>query len=688
MVTIPIYEDLSIGLEGTQGQSGVAITGLQLAAISVPLPQVARVTIPQKFFLSEADRLRLRPADEVLNQTFEFPARELRLDGVQVAIAWNSLRLQLRLPITGAPTLRLDLVGLALSTPLVPGFDINGHLSLAFSLDGGLLAEESRFQRFEPDPSNLVPLDIRGFKLDDQCFAVRWGETNLNYWIQRLVPNFADQSAPIESELTLRLLLGQPLEEIRLDWAVSGIGKTFTLPGLQIQTPDAVRFTLLLQALETPDLLDNLAFLLTLDAPADPSNPRPGEALTASSNFAWERPSGSSQDRELQPSADETPPARPFLQMQAIPNQGISLVLLSLTLNELALPQFFRQLDSTLEALNLEDPESLHGKSVNSFEDFVPLSSSIWGRAEESDRTGLSITLNDPFNLPFLNRPGSNQTDASGNTSPAQSIRVRSPFPLQVFIDFATTAVAVPIDAEVSIGALSFATQITLELNWETFAFRVNHDGGIRLISDGEALPEKQVSRANLAVHRRRLHRGAQWPGALPPPHPDHQKLRLQDHPSPRGRGGNRLHPGQPRPHHLCPQRSGDFSPGLEPDRRGHRPTSPPEWGRHPLPLPRQPSQYRRKSHSRFYPGWIGALAAGTGGGCHGGCLPAVCPTRRQPHPGGRRSNPLRRKAAALPGHPLSVLGGCHRPQVRQRRSVPPVFHHHRQCPIYPGPRR
>ncbi|HEY9816543.1 MAG TPA: hypothetical protein V6D20_12210, partial [Candidatus Obscuribacterales bacterium] len=48
------------------------------------------------------------------------------------------------------------------------------------------------------------------------------------------------------------------------------------------------------------------------------------------------------------------------------------------------------------------------------------------------------------------------------------------------------------LELGVLIGELEFNTSINLTLNWETFAFRVEHSGGIRLLSDEEFLPEKQ----------------------------------------------------------------------------------------------------------------------------------------------------------------------------------------------------
>ncbi len=503
MVTIPVYEDLSLSLVGSALGGDVQITGIRLAALSLSPSQP--LTFSNKFLSnSGGDRYTFRPADEVLNKVLEFPARTFQLSGIGVAIAWTSLRLRIVLRNTDEQSsITLEIHDLRLSTSLIPGFSLSGHLKLSVSLDQVLSLADSLFNRLESATSEALPLELLGLRLTEDYFAIRWKETRINYWLRGLVPNVFDQSAQIESTATLRVLFGRPIPEIRLDWDASGVSKTFSLPGMKLVTPDQVMFTLLLQSSEESEQLNHLAMILTLPEKAK---------ITAYSNFSWEREG----DRELQPPSDENREAEdadaPFLQLDAMPGQPVSLVLLQIRLDQGGLPRFFQQLAAPISELSFErsESQSLARKTVSSFEDFVALQRDVWGAnnlsaepitpddleditPEAALEPGLTVTLN-PFTLPFLNRPEDTRQDSSGNDQvPKQRIRINNNGrPFRAHADFATHELSMPLELGVLIGDLEFNTSINLKLNWSTFAFRVEHSGGIRLLSDEEFLPEKQ----------------------------------------------------------------------------------------------------------------------------------------------------------------------------------------------------
>ncbi|NMF82836.1 hypothetical protein [Nodosilinea sp. P-1105] len=518
MVNIPIYDDLSLSLVGERGAGSgdVTVTGIQLASLGLELPQGVAVLIPGDYIGAQGELL----PTAVLNQVLEFPARTFQLSQIGVAIAWTSLRLRFALnPDQAVSQICLDIHDLRLSTALVPGFEIAGHLTLCFNLNQVLSLDDSAFNRLEAGASDTIPLELEGLRLTEAYFAIRWKETRINYWLRGLAPNFFDQSASMETITTLRVLFGRPIPEIRLDWQASGVEKTFTLPGFKLVTPERAKFTLLLQSLENPQRLDNLAFILTLDPriPQDPEKLDPKQRFTAYTNFAWERQNGPGQsDRELQPPSDDnsepTDGQAPFLQLDAMPGAPVSLVLLQIRLDQGGLPGFFRQLDEPLTALSFDrnGTDPLAAKTVTSFRDFIPLRGDDWGgepatpapktpdeiqdlTANHTLEPGLTVTLN-PFILPFLNRPADDSKDSSGNSRvPKQRIRVNhNSRKFRGHATFGTREISMPLAIGVLIGELEFDTSINLKFNWETFAFRVEHSGGIRLLSDQEQLPEKQ----------------------------------------------------------------------------------------------------------------------------------------------------------------------------------------------------
>ncbi len=498
-VRIPIYNELSylpIYLTGTEAANqDVEIKALNFASESLTIS--AKPTIPSNFLepRDNNDVRKLKASLEGFDRTFEFPARNIQLDKLRLTISWKTLRLRIQIPSSNAsPEIRLEIFHMRISSPWVPSIVMDGDLGLVFDLNG-LQVEKSYFKRYEPDINHLVPLDFKDFKSNDKYFAIKWNEPHINYWLRRLSPNLFDESTPIESEVTLRIIFGNPVQEIRLDWQVSvspdspiaETTKTFVLPGFKLETPDKALFTLLLKADTNQDTLNNLAFILTLNQE---------KTLTASSNFAWER----DDDRELQADDkdDDKKPKTdsPFLKLTATTVKPVSLVILALKLNELKLPKFFRQLQTPLTPLDFSSVDSLQKRTVENLEqDFVRLKPDDWK---------IDFDFNDSLDLPFLKRqkeklPGQQEDKQSG-----QSIQLQNPYKkpehkkllnnidndveVKPQVDFTQTSIILLIDAEVSIGTLNLTTQFQINFNWETFAFKVKHDDGIKLVSKDENL--------------------------------------------------------------------------------------------------------------------------------------------------------------------------------------------------------
>jgi hypothetical protein len=481
-VKIPIYDGLSylpIYLAGTENNNqDVEVTALNLGNESLKIP--VKQTILGDFLepRNSNNVRKLKLSDKKLDRTFEFPARNIQLDKLRLAISWKSLRIHVKIPGGNAsPEIRLEIFHMRISSPLLPSIALEGNLGLLFDLNG-LQVEKSYFKRYDPDVNHLVPLDFKGFTSNNKFFNLQWKEPNINYWLRRLSPNLVDTSVPVDSDVSLRIVFGNPVKEIRLDWQVLGSAKTFTLPGLklttpELKTPDKEFFTLLIQADENQSL-NNLALILTLDT---------GRKITASSDFAWERDG----DRELQGDAqekdDKSKKDEPFLKLDVTTKKSLSLVLLHFKLNEFKLPRFFRQLKTPLTPIKGLSVELLEKQTVDNFNDenFVSL--------DESWEIDFSFNK-DAIELPFLKRKKEDEQSQ-------QSIKCQKPkeidtdVDVQPSLDLPTSSVIVFIDTEIIIGTLTFNTQFSVYFNWEIFAFKLKHENGIKLLSKDETLPEQ-----------------------------------------------------------------------------------------------------------------------------------------------------------------------------------------------------
>lgn len=449
-VKIPIYGGISylpIELEGVaDANNNVQVTTLKLGNVSLPVN--SRITIPSLAFAqpSEGNERRLVNGNTPFDQTFEFPARNLNLDRQFLTVSWNLLRLRIRIPGGGAPfEIHLDGINLQVSSSMLPGVSLQADLRLVFDANG-LNVEESYLKRYEPDVNHLVPMDFKAFGTSDQHFALRWTERNLNYWLQSLTGNFSEESAQIDRDVSLRIVFGDPVQEIRLDWDVP-IARTFVFPGLKVTTPSSARFSLVLRSENGQSIPSTLRLILTLAG---------NQTLSASSNFAWLR----EFDRELQNDADREADSPSLFSLEFVSKSDVSLVLLELDRSESNLPKFFRQLQGTLPVVDFSTA-TVPPLSIES------LKSSLWNLVPKFDSS--------LFQLPFLKNDGFNQfIDINFRENPK--------------LDIENKLVTLVFDATIGTGDLSFQTEFSANFNWETFAIDIDHDKGIDLITKTEVI--------------------------------------------------------------------------------------------------------------------------------------------------------------------------------------------------------
>ena len=349
---------------------------------------------------------------------------------------------------------------------LLPGVTIEGSLWIVFE-DGKFKPSESSFTRDEPGNGNAPsPLSFKDFHIDRKCFALKWNESQINYWLRQVAADLFDQSPSIDSEATVRVVFGdskqKPIQEIRLDWEISASARTFALPGVKVTTPDNARFSLVFfDAGE--DGFNHVALGLTIGA---------GSTLKATSNFAW----GRDDERELQNDSEKKPTDKPLFEVELTANNDVSLILLNLRLKTRKVEKFLYQLEEPISNLDFSNLDSLC-TPIN-FDKSVSLKPDDW--------TGkFRLNIDESFTFPFLKQePGQGQV--------AQFVKIDTPDLKEIPLDFNKRTLTFPVGVTICIGPLEFKTQFDFTFNWQTFALQVEHNQGIELFSEKPELAPTQ----------------------------------------------------------------------------------------------------------------------------------------------------------------------------------------------------
>ncbi|MDX2970555.1 hypothetical protein [Kribbella solani] len=273
------------------------------------------------------------------------------------------------------------------------------------------------------------------------CLVLQW-TGGLNRLLGQLIPNLGDRSPAGDQQITLRMIIGDGIEEVRADWQAASPGASFSLPGLSVSVPASGRFSLLLMG-------PRAAFVVTLTG-SDP--------LTAGTTFAW----GRDGDRELHNDEPPQPPDEPLFAVQLKPpGTTRSLVLLDVTLGAPKLPGFFQELGTPIPPLapddctpTVYDPTDLH----------------------DGWTASLSVNLDSgDFTLPFLKQGGGDD---------GQFLQLYTDTPLDGLpITLPQGAVSFDIGIRLKVLSLSFDLLCRLTFDLGTFALKVDHEQGIQLRS-------------------------------------------------------------------------------------------------------------------------------------------------------------------------------------------------------------
>jgi hypothetical protein len=340
---------------------------------------------------------------------------------------------------------------------LIPGTFLEGNLKITFE-NGVLKAPDSSINRSNAN-GETVALTLEEFYLDKNCFAMRWQEPDINYWLKQLIPNFQDNGEQLPSITTFRILFGDDLksQEIRLDWEFKPNARILTLPGVTVTTPESIKFSLVFYK---DDLNKNNLNLLSLVMTWTSGS------LNVASNFAWTRDT----QRELQ--NDIIPQVSPLFEISLTPpdqtpSQPVSLVLARFNTDDLTkLPHFFYQLDSAIQPLVFADVENSLKQSTNL---------SFLRRFKNGWKGNFKLNVDNSFTFPFLN-----------NDSQFIKIKPRGN------LEFTPPEIKLIVDVEIKIGNLSFETFFEFDFDWEKFALRVDHSKGIDLFSKTEIFTPKE----------------------------------------------------------------------------------------------------------------------------------------------------------------------------------------------------
>ena len=291
------------------------------------------------------------------------------------------------------------------------------------------------------------------FSGKDTCLLYSWEEPDVNRVLSSLVGDFVDQSAPTAAQFTLRVILGNPIREMRLDWDTGDAARTFSLPGfISLVAPANARLSLVLGAGGTS--LSHVTLAISLEA---------GSFIQLKSSFSWMR----GDNRELQRDArGRGSGERPCFALGLTAKRAISLILMEFDLDQLTLPKLLREPVTPIRPLDLSNDDAL----------YTPVSNSRPFRANrDSWDVAFAVDL-EALQLPFLNSENNQFLEIR---QPDQSIVENKPE-----IDLDKKIVKLPLLLKIKIGNLEVSTQFRAIFDWETFALRIDHGRGIELITE------------------------------------------------------------------------------------------------------------------------------------------------------------------------------------------------------------
>ena len=226
------------------------------------------------------------------------PAVQLRLLDVPVMlrISPQLLRPMRALPGGGyEPDPMLQAVEIALAQVGVAfrgdgTFEFTGGVEWKFSKPVQIVGSEIVI------PSGELVFDLQGAS---KCLQLTWHEEDMGGWLNRVTPVLDSAGAPAAAEVAATIIWDDSVREVRLDRQFGSTdGFTWSLPGVEIQTPPTAKFSLICggQRAESAGQLPTVRPLhevaLALQLQADNSADdifTDTDAIRIRTTFAWNR---------------------------------------------------------------------------------------------------------------------------------------------------------------------------------------------------------------------------------------------------------------------------------------------------------------------------------------------------------------------------------------------------------------
>jgi len=342
---------------------------------------------------------------------------------------------------------------------------IAADLQLTFKDDSIVTGTDSSFfQLLSPQSSSKSVLS--SFHIDTKCMVVQWEDSDPDSWLNRLVPDFFAEGNSVQSTVSAQIVWGQPIREIRLDWAFAETPRTIALPGLIKITPPAAGFFSLLFGAGNNDLT-TMAFGYTVPA---------SNSITFASNFAWER----GTDRELHNDADGKTPADPLFALALTPAMDRTLILAKFDLTKPTIDGLFLQPDEPLILLDVSNADTV----CHAVETLDPFSSSGWKA---------KLTINyEQFQLPFL-KDGDNQFIEIFNPNPDPTDPQAKKIIIEIDdFDKEDSEIRIPLGLRLTVGStLNISTSFAAKFNYKTMSLGIEHGDGIHLYATAEILEQQ-----------------------------------------------------------------------------------------------------------------------------------------------------------------------------------------------------
>lgn len=399
----------------------------------------------------------------------QMPALSFDFGPLPISVSWKSVEVSQdgHLLIVDVRQLRIDgKVGA-----------IEGDLRVVF-LDGQVVFDPSQpkhsfFNLYRPDFQHALRLSFSRWHFDEECALVAWEKGQVNEWLRLIAPDLADADDK-ESSVALRVLRsGTRLDEIRLDWKSGLQEKKLRLPGFEVKLPAPDFYTLLLHEDEGGE--GKRLTLITTTSPGTADNP----AVVANSTFTLNRLTGNGNgdkgERERELLQDENP-NKELIKFSANPKGPISLALLDVPLGGPSPFAFFKQLDEPLRPLfEVETPEEEPEGLPEPPTECPPTRCKLVSLKKEDwpeENVKLAINLPNNFDFPFLKKGAGQAVSITRADDPK--------------LDFGRRTFETTFDIKVKIGGtLELDTKVTLDFNWETFAFSIRDGGGIKFRREG-----------------------------------------------------------------------------------------------------------------------------------------------------------------------------------------------------------